>query len=147
MPLAFFTLITLSLPCPVSIIDETIFKILAKKIPYTKISVLVSVTIISSIVLVTSMFSLSKYSNITSNENVFNGVGMNKVALRWRAERNFWIATTNACMYWAIAVIHQLKLKLEPKNQTIDEKKVEQTPPVRVASPKKKIVTNEKKKD
>ena len=67
------------------------------------------------------------YNHSKTQESNWNGVGLNPTCIRWRAERNFWICTTNVIIYWATYVIYTIKNTLykepEKEEQEQDEEK------------------------
>jgi len=63
-----------------------------------------------------------------SNESNWNGIGIHPTCIRWRAERNFWICTTNVIVYWATYIIYNVKNTLYEERitrKTHDQEKKE----------------------
>ena len=68
------------------------------------------------------------YNHSKTQESNWNGVGLNPTCIRWRAERNFWICTTNVIIYWATYVIYTIKNTLygEPEKEEQQEQQEEE---------------------
>ena len=113
IPIGFITLLLLSIDLPAHIstnISNQLLWIGSCKIPYTYISIVNFLLATSSILFCIASFNLYKYQ--TEKIDTYSSIGINKIGLRWRAERNFWITITNLILYWSIFVIYQLKLKI-----------------------------------
>ena len=90
-----------------------------------KINIIQFLIGISIITFTLTIYTVYKHSK--TQESYWNGVGLNPTCIRWRAERNFWICTTNVIIYWATYVIYTIKNTLykepEKEEQEQDEEK------------------------
>ena len=91
-----------------------------------KINIIQFLIGISIITFTLTIYTVYKHSK--TQESYWNGVGLNPTCIRWRAERNFWICTTNVIIYWAIYVIYTIKNTLygEPEKEEQEDDKEEQ---------------------
>ncbi len=82
-----------------------------------KINIIQFLIGISIITFTLTIYTVYKHSK--TQESYWNGVGLNPICIRWRAERNFWICTTNVIIYWATYVIYTIKNTLygEPEQE------------------------------
>ena len=75
-----------------------------------KINIIQFLIGISIITFTLTTYTVNKHSK--TQETNWNGVGLNPTCIRWRAERNFWICTTNIIIYWATYIIYKIKKPL-----------------------------------
>ena len=125
MPIAFFTLIVLSIPFPIWFdkkINRGIRYIGNLTVPYTDVTIINFLVFISVSLMIITYLAVLKYNN-KDETNKNNLWGNNIMANRWRAERNMWIAMTNMVMYWAIYLINYLKQSIYQYSTELDQKK------------------------
>ena len=124
MPIAFFTLIVLNIPFPIWIdkkINRGIRYVGNLTIPYTDVTIIHFLVIISVALMIITYLTALKYNN-KDETNKNNLLGINIMANRWRAEWNMWIAITNMVMYWAIYLINYLKQSIYQYSTDLDQK-------------------------
>jgi len=128
LPIGLTSLILVSLPLPSKVGKFLNLKLLllgSVRIPYMKINIIQFLIGISIITFTLTIYTVYKHSK--TQESYWNGVGLNPTCIRWRAERNFWICTTNVIIYWATYVIYTIKNTLykepEKEEQEQDEEK------------------------
>jgi len=121
MPIGFFTLLLLSLPLPNTwsvFIARGLLRAGSTHVPYTRISFINCFLLISLLLFSLAGFQLYKHQD--GDIHSYSPNGVNRVSIRWRAERNFWMTVTNFIIYWSIFVIHWLKteiLQLTQRNE------------------------------
>ena len=96
--------------------------------PYMKINIIQFLIGISITTFTLTTYIVYKHSK--TQESNWNGVGLNPTCIRWRAERNFWICTTNIIIYWATYVIYNIKNVLRPEDvglRTYEERRKRNT--------------------
>ena len=130
LPIGLTSLILVSLPLPSKVGKFLNLKLLllgSVRIPYMKINIIQFLIGISIITFTLTIYTVYKHSK--TQESYWNGVGLNPTCIRWRAERNFWICTTNVIIYWATYVIYTIKNTLykepEKEEQEQDEEQEE----------------------
>ena len=129
LPIGLTSLILISLPLPSKVGKSLNSKLLflgSVRIPYMKINIIQFLIGISIITFTLTIYTVYKHSK--TQESYWNGVGLNPTCIRWRAERNFWICTTNVIIYWATYVIYTIKNTLygEPEKEEQEDDKEEQ---------------------
>ena len=102
LPIAFFTLLLFSIPLP-NFIGRFRNKLLKGigniRLPYTEINIITFLATLSILLFIGAGLTVWKHSKDISNER--NNLLLNNArAVRWRAERNFWISACNLAMYW-----------------------------------------------
>ena len=128
LPIGLTSLILVSLPLPSKVGKSLNSKLLflgSVRIPYMKINIIQFLIGISIITFTLTIYTVYKHSK--TQESYWNGVGLNPTCIRWRAERNFWICTTNVIIYWATYVIYTIKNTLygEPEKEEQEDEKEE----------------------
>ncbi len=129
LPIGLTSLILVSLPLPSKVGKSLNSKLLllgSVRIPYMKINIIQFLIGISIITFTLTIYTVYKHSK--TQESYWNGVGLNPTCIRWRAERNFWICTTNVIIYWATYVIYTIKNTLygEPEKEEQQEQQEEE---------------------
>ena len=119
LPIGLFSLILVSLPMG-KYFNSKLILLGSLRIPCMKINIIQFLTGISIITFTLTTYTVYKYSKI--QESNWNGIGFNPTCIRWRAERNFWICTTNIIIYQAIYVIYNIKKILYEERITRKEK-------------------------
>ncbi len=110
LPIGLTSLILVSLPVPSKMGKYLNSKMIlwgSSRIPYMKINVIQFLIGIS--ILTFALTTYTVYHHSQTQELNWNGTGLNPTCIRWRAERNFWICTTNILLYWATYIIYNIK--------------------------------------
>jgi flagellar biosynthesis GTPase FlhF len=128
LPIGLTSLILVSLPLPSKVgksLNSKLVLLGSVRIPYMKINIIQFLIGISIITFTLTIYTVYKHSK--TQESYWNGVGLNPTCIRWRAERNFWICTTNVIIYWVTYVIYTIKNTLygEPEKEEQEEEKDE----------------------
>ena len=109
LPIGLTSLILVSLPIG-KYLNSKLVLVGSLRIPYMKINIIQFLIGISIITFTLTTYTVNKHSK--TQETNWNGVGLNPTCIRWRAERNFWICTTNIIIYWATYIIYKIKKPL-----------------------------------
>ena len=113
LPIGLISLILVSLPTPSKIgkyLNSKLVLLGTVKVPYMRITIIQFLIFISVLTFILTTNIVYKHSE--SLESKWNGIGISPTCIRWRAERNFWICTTNVIVYWTAYIIYNMKKTL-----------------------------------
>jgi len=113
LPIGLISLILVSLPTPSKMgqyLNSKLVRLGSVKVPYMRITIIHFLIVISILTFILTTNIAYKHSKIP--ESNWNGIGISPTCIRWRAERNFWICTTNVIVYWTTYIIYNMKKTL-----------------------------------